>query len=259
MSILLDALHLLDDPEIKPYVRNQRVDLAASNVPIVSTNRYVVFSFDVPPGQCLVVKGMAFFACERTYVGLANASFRYLTAQEGNGFFSFQPMVDRNSPYQVNLDFNSPKIAAGTLNNSDRQGSNGFTEITDSPVQDVKLYENPLHTVAVPAGKTFEVAFSVLSVSTLNSSGIPVGGQFQVGTGIKRVDFAGALVTGLIMPQQLYDQVKDQVQREAAYQKDATSGRRGGKQGQGQVKGQDDDGQAAPMQGGSRCRPSRTG
>ncbi len=216
MSILLLPQHILDDPQVKPFIRDQRVDLKAGNVPIISTNRYVVLAYDVPPGQCLVVKGMAFYACERTYIGLTNESFRYLTGQEANGFFSYQPLVDRNSPYQVNLDFNSPKTSGGTLNNNDRQGSNGFTEITATPFTDVKMVENPLHTIAVPAGKRFEVAFSILPVSTLNSSGIPTGGQFQIGTGIKRVDFAGAVIQGLIMPQQLYDQVKAKVQKGGA-------------------------------------------
>lgn len=207
-SPLLNPWHFLDDPQIRPFVRNQRVDLKASNVPIISTNRYLVFQYQVPAGQCLVVKGYAFYACERTYVGTANESFRYLTADEGNGFFSFQPLINDNSPAIVQLDTNSPKTSGGTLNNNDRQGSNGYTEITANPLQDVMLVENPLFTIAVPSGKTFQVAFSVLSVSTLNASGIPTGGQFQVGTGVKRVDFAGAVVTGVIMPQQLYDQTK---------------------------------------------------
>jgi hypothetical protein len=210
---LLHPLHFLDDPEIRPFVQNQRVDLKASNVPIISTNRYVCFSFQVPAGQCLVIKGMSFYACERTDIGSTTEAFRYLSPEEGNGYFSYQPLIDRNSPFIVNLDFNSPKIAAGTLNNNDRQGSSGFTEISDKPTQDVRLVENPLFSVAVPAGKTFEVAFSVLPVSTLNSANIPTGGQFQVGTGAKRVDFAGAVISGLIMPQQLYDQIKAKVQK----------------------------------------------
>lgn len=209
----LNHWHFLDDPEIRPFVRNQRVDLKASNVPIISTNRYVVFSYQVPAGQCLVVKGFSFYACERTYIGTANESFRYLTPDEGNGFFSFQPLVDNNSPAIVQLDTNSPKTSAGTLNNNDRQGSNGFTEISSNPAADVRLVENPLFSVAVPSGKTLQVAFSVLPVSTLNSAGIPTGGQFQVGTGIKRVDFAGALISGVLMPQQLYDQTKAKVQQ----------------------------------------------
>lgn len=209
---LLSALHFLDDPEIRPFMRNQRVDLKASNCPFISTNRYVCFSFEVPAGQCLVVKGMSFYACERTDIGTTTEAFRYLTPEEGNGYFSFQPLVDRNSPYIVNLDFNSPKTAAGTLNNNDRQGSNGYTEISDKPTQDVRLLESPIFSVAVQANRKLEVAFSVLPVSTLNSSGIPTGGQFQVGTGAKRVDFAGAVIAGLIMPQQLYDQVKAKVQ-----------------------------------------------
>lgn len=210
---LLNHWHFLDDPEIRPFARNQRVDLKASNVPIISTNRYLIFSYQVPAGQCLLVKSHAFYACERTYIGTASESFRYLGPDEANGFFSFQPLVDNNSPAIVQLDFNSPKTAAGTLNNNDRQGSNGFTEVSLNPYVDAQLMgQNPLFSLAVPSGKTFQIAFSVLPVSTLNSSGIPVGGQFQVGTGIKRVDFAGAVVSGVLMPQQVYDQTKKAVQ-----------------------------------------------
>lgn len=210
---LLNHWQFLDDPEIRAFTRNQRVDLKASNVPIISTNRYVVFAYQVPAGQCLVVKGLAFYACERTYIGTANESFRYLGPDEANGFFSFQPLVDNNSPTIVQLDFNSPKTAAGTLNNNDRQGSNGFTEVSLNPYFDAHVMaQNPLYSVAVASGKTLQVAFSVLPVSTLNSANIPTGGQFQVGTGIKRVDFAGAFISGVIMPQQLYDQTKKAVQ-----------------------------------------------
>lgn len=210
---LLHPLHFLDDPQIRAFVRTQRVDLAASNCPILSTNRYICFSYQVPDGQCLIVKGMSFFACERTDIGTTTEAFRYLTSNEANGYFSFQPLVDRNSPFLVNLDFNSPKIVTGTLNNSDRVGSNGYTEVSEAPQRDVRMVESPIFTVAVPSGKLFEVCFSVLPVSTLNSSGIPAGGQFQVGTGSKRVDFAGAVISGLQMPQQLYDQIKAEVQK----------------------------------------------
>ncbi len=202
MSLITPSFFLAD-PQARPFVYDQRIDLLAPNAPIVSQGRFIVQEIVPPRGQVLLVKTLVPYAAQRTDVGLATESFEYLAPLPTDGFFSYEPLVNDNSPFLVDLNFNSPKIAAGTLNNNDRQRSKGISYISAEPWNDVRNgWFNPLFSFLVPSNAVYRVIFSLLPVSTLDAAQIP--NPYQIGTGTKRVDFAGCITVGLQMSEQYY-------------------------------------------------------
>jgi len=200
---LITPSFFLADPQARPFVYDQRIDLTAPNAPTVSQGRYVVQEIVPPRGQVFLVKTFVPYAVRRTDVDTPSESFEYLASQPTDGFFSFEPLVNNNSPFLIDLDFNSPKVEAGPLNNNDRQRSKGISYCSTEPWNDVRNgWFNPLFSFLIPSNAVYRVVFSLLPISTLDGAQIP--NAYQIGAGTKRVDFAGCITVGLQMSEQYY-------------------------------------------------------
>lgn len=208
-----NANALVADAQRRRWIRNRRIDLLASNAPVISSNYFICFEEEVPEGSVVVVKGIAPYVCERIAVGAANQSFRYISPLVANGWFSFEPVIGTagGSPMELLLDVNAPTLAAGTLNNNERQASKGLTDVSDNPMRDAALlWSNPLFSFVVPGGSKLQVLFRLLS-SIRQATDSPMTCIYEIavnaGAAIPltmRVDFAGCLVVGEIMPDALY-------------------------------------------------------
>jgi hypothetical protein len=204
---IINPHYFLADPQVRPFSFDQRVDLTAADVPTVGKDRYVVQELRPPRGQIYVVKAFFPYAAARTDVGLATESFVYL-GEEANGFFKFEPLVNDNSPFIMETDFNAPRTAGGTLLNADRQRNKGVSYVTPSPWSEAtQAFFNPLFTFLIPSNASYRVIFSVLP--TAAASAIP--NPYQIGVGPKRVDFAGCITVGLQMPEQHYHGIVQRV------------------------------------------------
>lgn len=207
MTAFIEPKFFLADPQIRPFVLDERVDLTAPNVPIAATGKYVVSELRPPRGQVYLIKNITPYAMERTNVGLATESFQLITpASVAGGFFSFEPTVNDNAPFIIEQNYNSPKTAgAASLNNNDRIRAKGIGYITDAPwLAAQNSWFNPLFTILVPSNAVFRLIFSILPVSATDP--LPAGGQFGVGGvgGTRRVDFAGSILVGQQMSEQYY-------------------------------------------------------
>lgn len=215
MTALIEPRFFLADPQIRPFIVDNRVDLTAPNVPITATGKFVVAEIRPPRGQVYIVKNITPYAMARTNVGLATESFQLISAISAAGFFTFEPIVNDNSPFVIEQDYNAPKIAgAASLNNNDKIRAKGIGYISDSPFTVAQnSWFNPLFSILVPSNAVFQIVFSILPVSAANP--IPVAGQFTVGGagGGRRVDFAGSVLVGQQMTEQYYHGL---VQRETA-------------------------------------------
>lgn len=216
MSSFIDPRYFLADPQIRPFVLDQRVDLTAPNVPIVATGRYVVTELRPPRGQVYVIKNITPYAMARTDVGLGTASFQLISEIAAAGFFAFEPTVNDNSPFIIEQDYNAPKTAgAASLNNNDRIRAKGIGYVSDSPwVVAQNSWWNPLFSIFVPSNAIFRLIFSILPVSATDP--IPAGGQFGIGGagGTRRVDFAGSILVGQQMAEQYYHGLAQRVAAE---------------------------------------------
>lgn len=204
----------------RPWVRNHRADLVANSVavPVDSPGRFVIFEETIPEQSCVVVKALVPYAIERTNPGTSDESFRYINPLVGNGWFAFEPLVNQGSPLDMRLNFNAPQLAIvggvanPALNNADRQVANALTDVSDQPWRDAAvLWNNPLFTFVVPSSAKLRVIFSLLTTihATLAN---PMTNIFAIGATAgpptnKRVDFAGVLVVGEIMPENLYREI----------------------------------------------------
>lgn len=203
---------------VRPQVLSQRADLLASNIRTLGTNQYVIFSYKVPANQVLVVKSMAFWAQERINPGTDDESFRMIEPKDGNDFFAFAPLVDGNSPFGNALVYNAPKIAAAPsgLNNLDQARMRGIGSLTLDPWFDVQeAMDNEILQFAVGEGKELQIVFSIIPVSTVD--GLPTAGQYTIGVdAVKRVDFAGAMVAGVLLGKQEYQRMEKQMEKDRA-------------------------------------------
>jgi len=202
------SLHsFVADEQIKPIIIEERHDLTASDVTKITPERFVIFKLVPPKGQVVVVKSIAPFVCRRTDIGdPALESFEYIPAIEANGFMNWQPLVNGTAPFIIKTNINNPEtLAAPPSDASNRFQSPGLTSFSDDPQKDLFITKQHSFNILVRGEKEFSIQFRL--VGSTGAGAMPnvytVGGA---GAG-KRVDFAGAMIYGVTMPEQLYNKI----------------------------------------------------
>ncbi len=184
----------MPDERVRMFKLAQSIDLPAADVPKYGP-KFIVFDFVVPKGQVFVVKGMVFPAWKRIEVGATDEDYQLLTNQEIAGHVAFEPIVDGQSPFQIDSKLSTVNPLA-TAQNAIKQRNAGFTNVTEDPDNDLmSQWWNPLYTFPVHAGKRLEVLFSIVDTG----AGVT---PWQVTTDSsieRRIDFAGAIVVGQVL------------------------------------------------------------
>jgi len=198
----------LADASVRPFAREQRVDVAASDAPTLNDEEFIVFENRTKRNEIEIVRRIVPYAMRRTDVGTPSEAFARIPPAEGDGYFGFSPKVGGKTALVLDTNLNAPRTAAGALN-AERVRRGVITSLSDSPWEDAQAY-NPLMAIAVPSEVVFQVTFSVLPAATAS----PIPNPFAVGGagGARRVDFAGVVVTGVVMPQHLYDRVVEEIE-----------------------------------------------
>lgn len=224
---LIDPRYFMRDAEAQPFLSDYRVDLAAPDVPLESgtqytqTARYIITQIRPPRGQTLLVKAWQPYAMRRTNIGTPNASFEYIPPQEAAGHFNFEPLVGGLAPFVASLNVNAPTELA-FAQNGQRVIGKGVSFISETPYADVmRSGFNQNFTIEVPSDRLFTVVFSLID-GTAAAGALPIGGQFQVSADVvdpptKRVDFAGTVVSGIIMSDQRYQQLTKEIASRGVY------------------------------------------
>lgn len=226
---LIDPRYFMRDPEAQPFLSDFRVDLAAPDVPLESGTagqpgaRYIVTQIRPPRGQVLLIKAFQPYAMRRTNINTATESFEFIPPGEAAGHFNFEPLVGGLAPIVASLNVNAPRaLAPGPLLNSDRVIGKGISFISETPYADVQRSGfNQNFTIEVPSDRLFTVVFQIIDNSAFVSP-LPPGGQFQVSSSIvdpptKRVDFAGTVVSGIIMSDQRFQQLTKEIASRGVY------------------------------------------
>lgn len=214
---LIDPRRYLADPTARPFVREFRIDLTASDAPIESTGRYIIAELKVPRGQRFIVKSVFPYAMARTDVGNAGLeSARMLSNVEVGGYFSFEPQVNGNAPFVIDSDLNAMRTAAGAQN-SDRVRASGWTHVSDNPwFMASTTWDNPLFSIEVSPDSVFRIVFTVLPVGFANGLPNPyvIPAPPPAVQPPKRVDFAGAVIVGINMADQSYRDIYRKVEQQ---------------------------------------------
>lgn len=193
-------------PDEKLFIRDFRQDVTAADCPTTGTGKYLVMDFEVPKSQTWIVKGFAPYAMERTNVGFAESA-RYIAPQEGNGWFSFAPIVAGGAPFLVQTNYNAPQNDGGAQSDLIRQQSNGISQISVTPYDDaLRQMINPFFNMQVKSEQRFQATFSLMGPP---ASANPITNPYVIGTpsvpgNNKRVDFAGVVVVGLMLGEAAY-------------------------------------------------------
>jgi len=202
-DVLIEPSYFLADPQVRPFVSDQRQDLAAANAPITSEGHFIIASLKPPRGQVVIIKAIVPYAMERILVGAAEETVRMLDPVNANGFFSFAPSINDAAPFIIEQDYNAPRIAL--FNDLDRVRSPGISDISQQPWADAqRSWFNPLFSILVPSDAVFRIVFSILPPAT--TSPLPPGGQYGINGagGTRNVDFAGCMIVGQQMSAQYY-------------------------------------------------------
>lgn len=208
MRSAIDPQNFMADPNARPFILDFRCDLLAPDIEIEATGRYFIFKHRIDKGQIMIVKAVVPYAMERTAVGTSGEDYSLIDPNSANGSFSFEPKINGNAPFISSINFNSPRISTGTLTNGDRTRRNGLSHISANPLGDAqKAWYNPMFTFIVPADAVLSVVFTILPQGTVSPMQMP----YTIGLKAEhRVDFAGTVISGLVMPEQSYYQmVKD--------------------------------------------------
>jgi hypothetical protein len=223
-STLIDPRFFMRDPEAQPFLSDYRVDLTAPDVVLESgtagtpSARYVVTQIRPPRGQILLIKAFQPYAMRRTDIGTADESFVMIDPRQAGGHFSFEPLVGGLSPIVANLNVNAPRDLAGPLLNTDRVVGKGVSFISDTPYSDVmRSGFNQNFTIEVPSDRLFTVVFSLIDDTAFAGA---LSNPYQVTTDpavTKRVDFAGTVVSGIIMSDQRFQQLTKEISNKGVY------------------------------------------
>lgn len=203
MTTAIDPREFLADPQVRPLARTRRADITASNAQQVSPGEYIIYENETAKGQVEIVRYLVPFAMERTDIGTPQESFQMIDPMQGNGHFIFSPRVNSKTVDNIDIDNNAPSTAAAA-SNTDRPRRGGINFISRDPWVDSQRY-NPLFAIPVTSKTVFQVTFQLAPLSQTN----PIPNPYQIGAGAKRVDFAGVVVAGVVLPQQLYGQLQD--------------------------------------------------
>lgn len=201
--------YFLKDDQVRPFLRDERHDITAANAPMHSPDEFIIFSKTPPKNQVIIVKAIAPYVMRRTDVGDAVLeSFEMIPPVLANGFFMFEPFVQTQSPFVIETDVNAPAVMA-SANDAERIKGPGFTCVTDDPIKSILFSHDNTFSIFIGGQQPFQILMKVLPVNTVG--GIPnpftVGNPPIPGPQQKRVDFAGALVYGVTMPEQLYNEM----------------------------------------------------
>lgn len=201
-----DPLRFLVDEQIRPFYRDERHDVTTANAPILSTGVFIVHSHQVPKDTVEVVMGVLPHLWARSNPGWPDESVALITETwqaTAQGWFLWNTLKGGAPPYTTETNYNVPQTQAGA-SDLNRFVQRGLTwAANDRLLSSMVDFQNPLTTILVPAGQKFEVTFQMAPTTP----GTLVPNPYQIGAGANRIDFAGALVFGLTMPQQYYDKL----------------------------------------------------
>lgn len=203
-----DPLRYLVDEQVRPFVRDQRHDVTDTAAPKIATGQFVVHEHVVPADTVEVVMGVVPHVWQRTDVGDPQESVVLLPPIAVAGWVLFDVLKGGNQPYVSETNYNTA-LLAGSANDANRlvrRGSTFYPQDTHLAAQ--TGFTNPLSNILVPAKTKFQVIFSVTETS-LAPPNIP--SPWAIGSTAvdpsRRIDFAGAYVFGMTMPQTVYDEI----------------------------------------------------
>ncbi len=205
----VDPMKFLVDDEIRAFIIDKRHDLASPDAPILSTGLFIVHEHVVPDNTAEVIHGVFPHCWRRDNPTTADETVVLLTPEQVAGWVIFNQTKNNNQPYLVEIDYNSPTLSTAP-NDLDRQSVGGSTFLPeDAPRTMDNAMQNSLKTFYLPAKSVFRVTFRLTPVA----SNSPVPNPWVLGANPEpdvnnRIDFAGAMVYGVRMPQRMYDQLK---------------------------------------------------
>lgn len=192
-------------PDEKLFIYDFRHDLTGAGVPSDGTGLFTIMQWKAPKDQIWIIKGFAPYAMERTDAGGVTESARYIDPKDGNGWFSFTPLMAEGAPFLIQTNYNKPQNIGAPADDKLRQVSNGISQISLTPYVDaLNQMRNPFFSMPVKSDQTFKTIFSLMAPPATIANPYFVGNPTAPAT--KRVDFAGVVVAGVSLNENAYNE-----------------------------------------------------
>lgn len=215
---MYDPLLFLVDDEIKKFQIDKRWDLTgtgAQKTPVLADGLFIVHEHVVPEGTAEIISDVFPHCWKRTAVGAVDPSFpeeswQLMAPAEVAGWVLFDSGKDNNQPQnEISNDYNPSNVFA-TPNNTGRKMLRGTTWLSDNQPQMSAIgLRNPLGMFYLPPKSVFRVTFQLIPQLTSAQGAVP--NQLVIGdpgSNNKRIDGAGACVSGVRMPSTTYEKLR---------------------------------------------------
>lgn len=206
MTKVHDGLHqFIVDEQIRKFKYEECHDLINPDSGVeIAPDTFEFTSFAPEKGQVVVVKAVAPYLMRRENPGTPDESVVMVSRFEANRWFSVTIKIGNSIPLISSINVNAFADLA-TASDSERIEAAGGTGITDDPWLVEFLPKDPADSYLVRSQKKFSLTLKQLPLNTVDpiSNPVIIGGPTT-----KRVDFAGAIVYGVTMPESVYDSMK---------------------------------------------------
>ncbi len=202
-----NQLHqFIADDQIKKFKYEECHDLVAPDDGVqIAADVFRFLSFSPGKGQVVVVKAIAPYLLQRTDPGGADESVKILSRLVANRWFSVTPYINNSIPLISGINVNAYADLA-TANDGERIELPGGTALTDDPWIIEFFPKDPADSYVVRSKKTFSLNLKVIPLDSTDPISNPV--VINGAKAATRVDFAGAIVYGVTMPETVYDALK---------------------------------------------------
>lgn len=204
------------DPLAKPFMRTFRTDLLDTSIQNdPAQGKVTIARLAAPSNQTLLIKDLIYYVQERTNVGLPTESYQTIAPELVEGQVAFEAILNGNNPLVVDSNLNAPSTASAALavgggTNAIRTTVSGVTSVSATPYVDARAaWANWLFSFAIPSDGVLSIVFSTTRTNPTN----PTPNTYQIPTAAvpsppKRVDFAGAMISGVSMPSQAFAELQ---------------------------------------------------
>lgn len=206
----LDLIYL-SDPDVQPFWWDYRQDLTApaAQLETVADGIFIILKETVPKGQVALISGVTPTIYQRQNINTDQEFVAQLPTGAFSGLVAFNLEVTSLTAFISKINYNAPTqlASANNLVRATVRSGDAF------PVREVHANVqnwNPLFRIAVPSETEARVTFQIIPQNQTVANQLPV--YPFIGTegvaGVDRIDWVGCVVSGVLMPQQKFNEMR---------------------------------------------------
>lgn len=209
----LDPFYLVDS-DVLPFTWDYRQDLtAAGEVEVVADGVFVILKKFLPKGQVAIINSIVPYLMQRANIDSPDETVVLLPTGVFDGLVTFNAEITSLTAFIAEINYNAPTRLSAANNTTRAVVRSGDTHPVGAVSINVQNW-NPLFRLVVPSDTEMRVTFQIVPQNPTAANQLPVypfiGTAGVVGTA--RIDWAGCVVSGVLMPQKKFDDARGAAQ-----------------------------------------------